>query len=347
GQGVGGGGGSGGGGTEIRDIDLSGAQTIDDIRSAIEAAGVGARVAISEDGSGLDIFNSISGRTLSVEEIPGGPQTATQLGLRTFTGNTAVASFNAGRGVRIVDNVSDVQTGTPTRALNTDLRVSLGNGQFFDVDLRPADMLTVQTVIDRINAEFAAAVGSQLNPSAPALVAGQFAASLGDGPNGIVLTETPATGGGIKVSTLNNSPAADQLGLLSLTAVGGAGSGSVVSQDRLGLRVDSVLSALVALRDALLANNVSGITVAGEDLSKARERLQVARGVVGGYGQRVADQQARLEDQDVLDSSIRSSLMDTDFAEASTRLSALSTQLEAGLRAAGIAQGRTLFDFLR
>lgn len=321
----------------FRDVDLSGAQDVDDIRAAIESVGYGARVRISDDGSGIDIFNDIAGRTLSVEEVAGGAQTATELGIRTFYGGAAVSAMNGGRGVGIVGGFADPK-------LNTDIRITLGNGQYFEVDLRPQDMATVQTVLDRINAEFAAAIGTQNNTAAPALAAGQFNATLADGPNGFAFTQTVGPGP-VKAATLNNSAAAEQLGLLTLTQ--DPVSGAYVGQDRLGLRVNNIFSALVALRDALASNDPTGITLAGEDLGKAQERLQVANGVVGGYNRRVQDQKQRIEDQDVVDEQIRSSLMDTDYAEAATRLSNLNTQLQATLQTTSLTQGRTLFDFLR
>jgi flagellin-like hook-associated protein FlgL len=88
------------------------------------------------------------------------------------------------------------------------------------------------------------------------------------------------------------------------------------------------------------------MTLAAEDLGKALERLQIAQGVVGGYGNRVREQTTRLADTKIVDEQTRSDLMDTDFAEAATRLSSLSTQLEATLRTTSIARGRSLFDFL-
>jgi flagellin-like hook-associated protein FlgL len=175
------------------------------------------------------------------------------------------------------------------------------------------------------------------------LAAGQFSIGLSDGPNGFALTQSVGPGA-IAVGTLNNSPAAEQLGLTNLTF--DAGNGNYVSQDRAGLRVDNVFSALIALRSAMANSSSSGMTLAGEDLGKALERLQIAQGVVGGYGNRVREQTTRLADTKIVDEQTRSDLMDTDFAEAATRLSSLSTQLEATLRTTSIARGRSLFDFL-
>src|SRR6185369_1884790 len=99
--------------------------------------------------------------------------------VRSLGLSTKVADYNDGRGVRIVDNRADPVTGTITRALNTDLRITLGNGQAFDVDFRPQDLVDSQSIINRINAEFAAAVGQPpVNASAPVLNAGEFQAGL-------------------------------------------------------------------------------------------------------------------------------------------------------------------------
>jgi flagellin-like hook-associated protein FlgL len=335
----------GGQGLAVRDVDLSGAQTLDQVRGLIESADMGARVRVNQAGDGIEVYNEISGRTLSVEEVAdaGNVRSATELGIRTLHAGLSLNAFNGGRGVQVVDGVLNPTTGVADPDKNTDLRVTLGNGQYFDVDLRPQDVVSVQTVLDRINQQFAAAVGTQNNPSAPALGAGQFSAALGDGANGLALSQGVGPGA-IKVGVLNNSGAAEQLGLLSLTP--DAASGAYVGEDRSGLKVSNVLTALVDLREALLSSSSSGITLAGEDLGQAMERLTTARGLVGGYDRRVQDQLERLTDQTVLDEKVRSTLQDTDYAEAATRLSQLNTQLEASLATTARLQGRTLFDFL-
>lgn len=67
----------------------------------------------------------------------------------------------------------------------------------------------------------------------------------------------------------------------------------------------------------------------------------------GARSKRLGEHMQRLEDNDLLDKRLLSNLQDTDFADASVRLSNLSTQLQATLQTIGATQGRTLFDFLR
>lgn len=338
----GGGGGGGGGGSVVRTIDLSSATSIDDVRNLIEVGAPGVRVRISDSGNGLDVLNEVSGASLSIEEAPG-TSFAGLLGIRTFGTGSRLSDFNNGRGVQVVDGATNPVTGALDPALNRDFRVTLGNGQWFDVDLRPQDTVDVASVLARINAEFAAAVGSQNNPAAPALAAGQFSAGVVAGPNGLALTQTVGPGA-ISIENLNNSQAAEQLGLLSLTLDGG--SGAYIAQDRSTIRVNNLFSDLLDLKQALLTDSSAGITLAGSGLGKSADRAVAAQAVVGSFGQRISQAKDQLESQSLLNEKTRSDLKSADYAEVATRFTQLQTQLEATLRSASILGSRTLFDFL-
>jgi flagellar hook-associated protein 3 FlgL len=328
-----------------RDIDLSGAATIDDISSKLESAGVGARVTIADSGDRLVVQNEVAGQILSIEETSNGTS-ATQLGIRTFSAQTPLSDFNYGRGVRIIDNVNDPTTGTPTPALNRDFKVTLGNGQAFYVDLRPSDMTSVSSVIARINTEFNTAVGQPpVNASAPPLTATDFLASIVNGKNGIAFSSPYA--GGIIVTGENNSAAAEDLGLTPGTPMAfDSASSAYIAQDRSGIRVNNLFSDLIDLRNALTRDDSAGITVAGSGLQANGDRVITAQGLVGSYAKRVEDGQRRLEDQQTFDEQVKSQLQDVDFAEAASKLSLLQTQLQATYQVAGKLNGRTLLDFL-
>lgn len=330
-----------GAGSSIRDVNLSTAQTVDDVRNLIEGAGVNARVLISDDGRSLNVLSENAGTTLSIEEVAGNNSTATQLGIRSLSTSTLLADFNAGRGVRIIDNRVNPATQAVDRATNVDFRVTLGNGQFFDVDLRPQDIANVGTVLARITSEFTAAVGTQNNTAAPAIGPADLAVGLTDGTNGLAFTQSVGPGA-VTISQLNNSPAADELGLSSLTQQGA----TFVAQDRAGIRVDNLFSDLLDLRDALRRNDSAGITIAGERLTNSGDRVTQAQALVGTYSQRVTEASSRLEDQKIVDSQLKSNLQDTDYAEAATRFSLLQTQLQASLQTTAQFQSRTLLDFL-
>lgn len=330
--------------SQITDVDLSAAQTVGDLISTIQSAVPGVRAKINDQGTGLDIFNEVSGPSLSIEEVPGGADTATELGIRSLHAQTALSEFNNGRGVRIVTDKVNPQTGLVDPVYNRDFRITLGNGQAFDVDLRPQDTVDVQSLIARINAEFTAAIGQPpINASAPVLATGDFTAGLTDGANGVAFTQT-VTGGPISVEKLNNSAAAEDLGLLNGAWDGT--SATLIAQDRAQVRVNNLFTTLIELRSALQNNDSAGITVAGEELETANDRLAQARALVGVYANRVTRAVERQEDLITLDEQMRSGLQDVDYTEASIRFSLLQTQLQAALQSGAISRNLSLLDFL-
>lgn len=345
--------GAGGAGTVQRDVDLSSAQTIDDIRSLIEGTGLGLRVRIDPDGRTIEVLNEVAGPSLSIEEVPGTPTppngvTASLLGIRTTSWQTPVSVLNDGRGVRIVHGSTDPVSGLPDPARDVDFRITLGNGQAFDVDLRPQDMVTIQSVIQRINDEYNTAISEPpINTSAPALTAGMFVATLTDGANGIALRQTVGGGGAtaISVSKRNNSDAADDLGFIK--GAWDSASMTLIAQDRAAVRVDSLFTDLLDLAAALRSNDNAGIAFAGERLTAAADRLSAAQALIGSSAQRVDRASARLEEQTIIDESLRSQIQDTDYFEAASRFSLLQTQLNASLQTAGRTfSSQTLLDFL-
>lgn len=325
------------------EVDLAAATTLGDVRDLIQGSNLGVRVSISPDGSGLHVRSETaagSAGALSITDVTGQNFTATRLGIRTFTAATRISDFNFGRGVGIVDGQNDPQTNTPTAALNADIRITLGDaaGTALDIDLRPQDMTTVQSVLDRMNAEIAAGL------AAASLPAGSLVAELDEGTNAIVLRQDTAFPDAIKVAARNNSHAAEGLGLLSGTF--DATSARWVGVDRAKVRVDGLFSDLLDLRESLRANDLRGITLAGMALDDSLDGLVEARGLVGGYGQRIDSAKARETERATADETTRSGLRDTDYTKAASRLALLQTQLQAGLQVAASAQRLTLLDFL-
>lgn len=330
--------------SSITDVDLSSAQTVGDIRSLIQSQVPGVRVELSANGRSLDVFNEISGLRLGIEEVPGGADTATELGIRSLSSGTLLSDFNNGRGVRVVDGNVNPQTGVIDRQYNTDFRITLGNGQAFDVDLRPQDLTSVQTVLDRINQEFTDALSQPpLVSTAPALSAGDFNATLTDGANGIAFVQTVGPGA-IGVTKLNNSAAAEDLGLEGGNYNGG--SATFIAQDRATVRVNNLFTTLMELRDALRGNDTSGITLAGEGLETATDRLSEARALVGVYSNRVDGATRRQEDLNTIDEQLRSGVQDLDYTSAAIQFNTLRTQLQAALQSGAQLQSLSLLDFL-
>lgn len=325
-------------------VDLSTATTLQDIKSALESKNVGIRVEIDANGKGINVLSDVStsaAMALSIEEVAGNNSTATRLGLRTFAATTPLSAFNNGKGVQIVDNVTNPATGLVDPALNFDFRITLGNTPtpaVVNVDLRPQDLTNVQTVMARINSEIASQLPGQ------GLLAGDLVAQLSDGANGITLVQNAAFTQAIKVEQANNSAAARQLGLLSGTY--NAGTSTFVGTDTAKVRTDNLVTYLIDLRDALQTNDVSGIQLAGENIDRIIGLISETRGMVGGFAQRVDFATKIEDDRNAIDTKVRSELQDVDYTAAATRFSLLQTQLSASLQTTARVQATSLLDFL-
>jgi len=316
-------------GGQTRDLDLSGAQTIQDIQNLVAGLDIGIRVEIADTGDRLNFINELSGGDMSIGEVAGGT-TATDLGVRSFTGSTLLTDFNNGRGVEFRTGSVNPVTGLPDPALDVDFAITLKDGTTFDVDLE--DITTVQDVLDQINA---AAAGAGL------AIPADFQAALAADGNGIELTDN-TVGSAITVTPRNGSNAAADLGIL-----GTSSSATLTGEDRATVAVESVFTHLVWLRDALRNNDERGIGFALQGIEADISRVAEARADVGVRTRRVADAKTREEDQKIQDTSLKSQFQDLDFTEAAIRFANLQQQLQAGLITATRASSLSLLDFLR
>ncbi len=310
-------------------VTIDAAMTVGELREEVARLNLGVRVELSADGNTINVVNEVAGLVMRVSEaVAGGPATA--LGVRTVRDTTLLDDFNFGRGVEISDGNIDPVSGLPDADRNVDFRVTLSDGTTFDVDLTPSDITDVQTVVAAINA----ASGG----------VGGFVADVDPTTNGIRMTDAAGGANPISVTSLNGY-AAEDLGLLD----GNTGVGPpalLVGSDRAGVRVNSLFSTLIDLRESLTENDSRGITFAGERLKTDIDRLTSARALVGSRSRQVEDEKSRLEDITLLDTSLKSQLQDLDFFEAATRLSLLQTQLQAGLTVTAQNSGLSLLNFL-
>ncbi|MHC4446202.1 MAG: flagellin N-terminal helical domain-containing protein [Planctomycetota bacterium] len=316
---------------QSRDLDLSGATTVQDIMNAVEGLNLGVRVEIAETGDRLNFINELSGGQMGLAEVAGG-MTATELGVRSFTGSTELADFNRGLGVEIRTGSVDPVTGLPDPAADLDFRVTLKDGRFFDVDL--AGATTVSDVLTAVNtAATTAGIG----------VPAEFNADLAADGNGIELTDnTLPVGGTTSVTALNGSHAAEDLG------IGGSTTSAVFTgEDRATVAVESVFTHLIELRDALAGNDERGISLATDRLERDISRLAEARAGVGVRSRRVSDAVTREEDLRIQDIALRSEVQDLDYSEAAIRFASLQQQLQAGLTTASRLTDLSLLNFLR
>ncbi|MCZ6836418.1 MAG: flagellin [Planctomycetota bacterium] len=318
---------------QIRDVDLSGAQNIQDIQNAFRASGLGVRVEIAETGDRINVINEVSGASLSIGPV-GGSSTADQLGIRSFTDTTLLTDFNDGRGVDIVSGRVDPISGMPDPTRDLDFNITLRDGSTFDVDLSGAT--TVADVITSINGAASAAGFGGTGPGST------FFVRLTGTGNGLELLDNTGGGGMFSVTGLNGSHAAEHLGILGSTS-----SANMIGEDRATVAVESVFSHLIALRDALEANDENGIEIATGKIEEDILRVTEARADIGIRSRRVADTTLRVEDLRIQDMALKSQVQDLDYTEAAIRFSSLQQQLQAGLASASQISTLTLLDFLR
>ncbi len=329
---------------QVRVVDLSNAKTIEDIKNTIEAAGLGLRVEINDDATGINVLSEVatsSDNALAIEEVEDNNSTATVLGIRSFSTTTRLDDFNDGRGVRYITGSVNPETGQPDATLDVDFTITLGNGHEIDINFTPSDMATVSTMLKAINTQADASLtDAGIDPDA-------FSATLATDGNGIVLsqdTSIPGMTNAISIEPRNNSQAASDLGLLG-GSVSADGS-KIVGLDTAKVRPDNIFSWMLDLRNALKENDTTGIARAGDKISTAVDSIAESRALVGGYTTRVEQESSALEDRKLLDESLLSKLQDTDFAQAASKLALLQTQLSAAYQTTATAASLSLLNFL-
>jgi flagellin-like hook-associated protein FlgL len=176
-------------------LDISTAATVEDLLNLINGAGLNLVAEVNADGNGINVRSRLSGADFMIGE--NGGTTATQLGLRTYTGDTELASLNRGLGVPTTSALETLDT-----AQLDQLRIVARDGAPIDVDLTGAT--TLQDVVALINGDAENNVGTTA-----------VLARLTGGGNRIELVDssTSATGQ-LRVEVLPGSTAAEYLGFV-------------------------------------------------------------------------------------------------------------------------------------
>ena len=301
-------------------LDISAAETVDDLLNLFNGAGLGLLAEINEAGTGINVRSRLSGADLTIGE--NGGTTATQLGIRTYTGDTALADFNRGVGV-------------PTAVLPTDddLRITARDETQFTVNLSTAT--TVGDVIDLINT---AAV------NAGAAVTADLAAT----GNGIrLLDSSAAITVDLTVEALEGSQAAHYLGFVPEGATQiSSSTGVLTSEDRHTLEADSLFNTLLRLRTALLDGDEEEIGRSLARLDADFERVNFAQAELGTRLQNLEAIENQLQDEDVQLRSALSQEVDADIIEAISNLTARQYAFEASLRTTASVLQLSLLNYI-
>ncbi len=295
-------------------VDLSGAQTVQDILNIINTTDLGVKASINSSQTGFDVVNYVSGVSMSIAE-QGGGHTADNLGILTLHGGTTLASLNHGGGVK---------TGTS----GPDFRIFTTSGASVDVSVVGAK--TVQDVLNAINSAAAAAgvaVTAALNPSG----------------TGIRIDDATGGAGTLRIERLNMSPAIDGLGLNKSAP---AGQTYLISDDVAGVRPDSIFTVLMDLQEALRRDDTAGIDRAAQALERLAPDISRLHGIVGARSKAMHDRVTFTEDAVQATKTLLSEVKDLDYTEAITKFQQAQTALQANLMTGSRLLSISLLDYL-
>ena len=285
-------------------IDLSTAETMEDVLNAINTSGAGVLAQINAAGTGINVRARVSGRDFSIGE--NGGTTATQLGIRSISLTTPLSQLNHGRGV--------------SQATGDDFTITRADGTSFAVDLGSA--LTVGDVLDLINNNAA-----NLNP------ANQVTARLAAQGNGIELVDSSLGAGQIQVQATFGSNAAVELGLVASGQTAATGTGGVLTGSEINPQeVEGLFNTLLRLSSALESNNQQDIERAMGLLDLDFDRINFTRAEIGFRGRNLDALKSRIDDETNQIKGSLSQEIDTDYAAAISSLTARQAALEASLR---------------
>jgi flagellin-like hook-associated protein FlgL len=312
------------GGTKYN-IDISGANTVEDLLNTINGAGASLLAEINPDGTGISIRSTLSGGDFSIGE--NGGLTATQLGLRTFATSTRLDALNHGVGVHTLA----AQGGTAD-----DFAIQLQDGT--TLSFRLTNEATIGDVINLIN-------------TAPGN-AGKVTAQLATSGNGIELVSTVTGSTAFQVQQKNGSQAAIDLGLIpvgkttSNPAVVGMTAASITGSDANPGETNSIFNSLIRLRDALRSNDLQGISRAVGLIDGSAKQLNFSRAEVGARQQVLDAVTDRLSAETIDLKAAVSNEIDVDMPEAISNLASQQAAFQAALQLAGQLHQLSLLNYL-
>lgn len=109
----------------------------------------------------------------------------------------------------------------------------------------------------------------------------------------------------------------------------------------------NILALLVELRDQMLTDSQAGVAATLNTFETAISQLSGASAVVGTLDQRLEVHERINEVQDVELERLRSTIEDTNFAEAAAEMSLRQTAYQASLMATARVQGLSLLNYMR
>lgn len=305
-------------------INFATAATVEDLLNKINGSGSDVVAEINETGTGINIRSRLSGVDFSIGE--NGGTTASELGVRTFTGTKRLDELNHGLGVHEFEGV--------------DFSIRRKDGIEFGIDVSGAT--TIQDILDRINNH-----ASNQDPLH------KVTARLSLSGNGIELvTDDVSTAASLAVIKAPQSQAAIDLGLVpageeeSPAPVSASGTETLTGRDVNPTEVAGAFTALLRLSAALKSNDPVQISRAVELLDASTLQLNDARAEIGARQQGLDAIKSRLESEVISLEESLSNEIDVDLAQAISDLTARQASYQATLQTTASISRLSLLDYL-
>lgn len=290
------------------DVDLSTAESLEDVATLISAATGGAVTIIA---------GPLAGHALRVN----GP-----------AGGVTISEFNGGT------------TGKDLGILGT----GAGGYNGLDIDPAVTEFTRIADLRNGAGLPIDAANGFTIANGSGSVVVGaaQLSGSVGDlltylnNSAANVYAEISADGTGLNIYSRLNGPT------MTIVENGAGSTAADLGIASAGVRADNLFTSLIDLRDTLAADNQVGIRATITTLEDASELLLRARADVGAREQRFEVVNQRQEDEKTNLTQHLSLTNDLDYSRGVMELQQLMNSLEASLRLAAKVLPMNLADFL-
>ncbi|QDV70456.1 flagellar hook-associated protein FlgL [Rosistilla carotiformis] len=301
-------------------VDLSLAETIEDVVVAINLSGADVKASINQSTGKLQIAGLADGVDYSIGE--NGGNAAAQLGLRTATTATKLSELNRGLGFEATGG--------------TDLTISRTDGSELEIDVDGAS--TIADVIDRINNHV-----DNLGPNA-------VTASLRTDGNGIQLQSIAGTST-LTVGQPAGSSLGEALGLIApgsteTTAIDEAGNAVIRGSDYKPVETGSTLDTLLRMQTAIQAGDIPEITRLAPRMDQHLQQSVQMRAEVGSRVQNLDNVRQQTEELSIELAAQLSNQIDADFASVISEMTARQQAMQASLQVTAQISQLTVLNFL-
>jgi flagellar hook-associated protein 3 FlgL len=303
-------------------IDLSQAETLDDVITEINRSGADVMAELNEVSGAVQLRFLRSGVDYSVGE--NGSNVAESLGLRTDRPDVSLQSLLRGRGLQLNPSVA------------ADLTLTRPDGRVLEIDV--ASKTTVGEILDAINQH----PDNQDNR--------RIVASLAAFGNGIQL-RGPVDTLPIRVQQPENTNLGTALGLIpageteaSSALIGGVSL--LVGQPVNPVEPGNAVDTLLRLQEAVRSGDAYEIERLTQRMDGDFDRASRLRGLIGSRGQVVDALKSQAEDQTTEMKARLSEEVDADFTETISEINIRQASMQASLQLIGKTAGLTVLDFL-